>query len=69
MRRIYSALLASALPLATGCSWSNFWANVADNINGASYRTGGDPMERDNEFESRYDQQAKAAQEYQQQHQ
>ncbi len=68
MCRTNFLLLAFAAPLFGGCSWANLWSNVADTVNGASYRTS-DSFERDNEFESRYDQQAKAAQEYQQQHQ
>jgi hypothetical protein len=67
MRRINLILLAFAASFFTGCTWPNFWANVADAANGPSYRTS-NTFDRENDFESHYDQQAKAAQEYQQQH-
>jgi hypothetical protein len=65
MRRVSCAVIAFATTLVVGCSWTHFWGSVFDNVNGDGYRTDYS-TNRDHEFRQRYEQQAKLAEEYQQ---
>jgi hypothetical protein len=65
MRRFSWAVVAFVTTLLSGCSWSNFWGNVFDSVNGGGYRTD-HSTNRDYDFRERYEQQAKLADEYRQ---
>jgi hypothetical protein len=56
-----------ALVGSGGCSWSDFWTSIAYSANGSGYRRGAENSDYD--FQQNYEQQSKAAQEYNQSHQ